>query len=251
MHLETLFARYSIADDLEKKTYTTSFLKCDLADQWEALEEFLDTTQTYADFKSSLVDVYNLNLPRHTLSDLQRLVSDQFRSGFRSLQDLTAYHLRFNAISSHLLNFGLLSSREQSHLYLQAFDTLIQPRIDLRLQIKYSDHHSLHPHSINTLFDAARWILGDPTSQLPPQLARYEERDATGTTLGWEWAVVPIPQEGKKSTILLLYSNYSRLQNLGRGRFFWPTSAIFDGLTRVVCWRTFHFVTQSNRCILL
>ena len=35
--LETLFTRYGIVDDLEKKTYTTSYLDCNLADQWEAL----------------------------------------------------------------------------------------------------------------------------------------------------------------------------------------------------------------------
>ena len=172
VQLETLFTRHGITDDLEKKTYVTSFLECDLADQWEALQQFSGATNTYTDFKAHLFDIYNLNVPRYTLFDLERLVSDRFRSGFPNLQALTEYHLQFNQISSHLLEFGLLSPREQSHLYLQAFDTFLQPRIDLRLQIKYPDHHPSRPYSIDTLFDAARWILRDPSAfPTPPILS--------------------------------------------------------------------------------
>jgi hypothetical protein len=45
--LETLCAHHGIADDFEMKTYTTSFLDCDLADDWEALQEFSDKSKTY------------------------------------------------------------------------------------------------------------------------------------------------------------------------------------------------------------
>jgi hypothetical protein len=158
--LETLFARYGVADDLEMKTYTTLFLDCDLADDWEALPEFSDETRTYFDFKTRLFYIYNLYyIPRYTLLDLDQLVLNQFRSGFPSLQDISHYHLRFNAISSHLLSFGLLSPREQSNLYLQAFDTFLRPRIDFRLQVQYpsntpqrvNNFSALNPESGHTL----------------------------------------------------------------------------------------------------
>ena len=78
VQLETLFARYRITDDLEKKSYTTSFLECDLADNWEALCEFSDENKTYMDFTSHLSNLYNLNIPRYTILDLERVVSNQF-----------------------------------------------------------------------------------------------------------------------------------------------------------------------------
>jgi hypothetical protein len=55
------------------------------------------------DFKHQL---FEINTLRYTLIDLERLVSKQLRFGFRFLQDLTEYHLCFNAISSHLLDLA-------------------------------------------------------------------------------------------------------------------------------------------------
>ena len=165
VQLEMLFARCSIADDLEKKTHITPYLDCDLADNWEALCEFSDATKTYADFKSRLFDLYNQNVPRYSIFDLERLALDQFRSGLQTLQTLSEYHLRFNAISTHLLGHDLLSPREQSQMYLRAFDASLHTAINFRLQIQYPDHHPSHPYSIDMIFEAARWILRAPTIQ--------------------------------------------------------------------------------------
>ena len=184
VQLETLFARYRITDDLEKKSYTTSFLECDLADDWEALREFSDENKTYMDFTSRLFDLYNLNIPRYTILDLEQVVSDQFQRGFQNLQDLSEYHLRFNAISSHLLNYGLLSPSEQSRMYLQAFDTSLHSRIDFRLQIQYPDHLPSLLHPIDMIFEAARWILRDPSSfSTPPTLLTIPNTRQTPTIL--------------------------------------------------------------------
>lgn len=85
----------------------TSFLN--IAEDWEALPGFADTSKTYMDFKHQLFEIYTLRYP---LVDLERLVSKQLRFGFQFLQDLTEYHLRFNAIWSHLLNLAF--SRDMS-----------------------------------------------------------------------------------------------------------------------------------------
>jgi len=111
-----LFTCCSIANDLEKKTHVTPYLECDLADDWEALPEFSDATKTYTDFKSRLFDLYNQNVPRYSIFDLEQLVLNRFQSGLQTLQALSEYHLRFNAISTHLLGHGLLSPREQSQM---------------------------------------------------------------------------------------------------------------------------------------
>jgi len=57
--LDQLFVRCTITSSPEKKEFATSFLKADIADCWEALPEFIDTTKTYAQFSYRLLELYN------------------------------------------------------------------------------------------------------------------------------------------------------------------------------------------------
>src|SRR6266511_899283 len=154
--LDRLFTRCAITSDLEKKDFATSFLEADIADCWEALPEFIDTTKTYAQFMYRLFDLYNQITDRYSLHDLARLIADQNSGGIQSLQELSTFHLRYNMISLYLIDQGILSSRKQSQQYLRVFDAIRQSQIDLCLQIKYPQH------SINTIFEAAQWILAAP-----------------------------------------------------------------------------------------
>jgi len=163
--LDRLFVRCAITSSLEKKDFATSFLKNDIADCWEALPEFIDPAKTYAQFTYRLLDLYNQITNRYTIHDLARLVSDHVQTGIRSLQDLGAFHLRYNTISAYLIGQDFLSSREQSQQYLRVFDAAQQSQIDLRLQIEYPQHSPTRLHSIDTIFEAARWILRVPTAQ--------------------------------------------------------------------------------------
>jgi len=167
VQLDRLFVRCAIASSIEKKEYATSFLKGDIAECWEALPEFIDPTnlKTYAQFTYRLLDLYNQITDRYTVHDLESLVSNRIQSSIRSLEDLSEFHLRFNAISKYLLNLDLLSLREQSQLYLQAFDAMCQSQIDFRLQIKYPHRSPSLPHTIDAIFEAAQWILRIPTTQ--------------------------------------------------------------------------------------
>ena len=165
VHLDRLFARCAITSSLEKKEYVTSFLEGDIAECWEALPEFIDPTKTYAQFRYRLLDLYNQITNRYTVYDLESLVSDHISNSIRSLEELIKFHLRFNAISTYLLNLNLLSLREQSQLYLRAFDARCQSQIDFRLQIKYPHRSPSLPHMIDVIFKAARWILQIPSTQ--------------------------------------------------------------------------------------
>jgi len=173
VQLDRLFVRCAIASSIEKKEYATSFLKGDIAECWEALPEFADPTKTYAQFTYRLVlDLYNQITDRYTVHNLESLISDRIQSSIRSLEELSEFHLRFNAISKFLLEQDLLSSREQSQLYLRAFDAMCQSQIDFRLQIKYPHRSPSLPHTIDAIFEAAQWILRIPTTQsssaMPP-----------------------------------------------------------------------------------
>jgi hypothetical protein len=160
--LETLFAQCQITSDLERNDFATQFIDSNIADTWEALPEF---QKTYTQFRDHLFNIYNQKTLRYTFYDLEQLVSDSAKLDFCVSHDLTHFHLRFNAISTFLLDLGLLSLREQSAMYLQLFSTVLRSQIELRLQIQYPDHSALPLHPINAIFEAAQWVSRYPSNQ--------------------------------------------------------------------------------------
>ena len=157
--LETHFTRCAMESDVEKKTFAISFPVIDVAETWEALPEFSDDTTTYLSFKAQLFYIYSQDFSRFSISDLERLVLDTKQRGIQSLLELSPYYLEFNKISSYLIDLGLLSTREQSIMFIQAFDTSLAAKIDLRLQIQ-SPARFIYP--LAAIFEAAQWILRAP-----------------------------------------------------------------------------------------
>ena len=60
---------------------------------------------------------------------------------------------------SYLVELGLLSHREQSTAFLQAFNALLSAKIELRLQIQFPDCFA---HSLAAIYEAAQWTLRAP-----------------------------------------------------------------------------------------
>jgi len=159
--LETLFDRCSVQNDLEKKTYVTSYVDYELAEYWEALPEFRNASKTYIDLRDRLLDFYHQRLFKYTVSDLDRIVDDCACIGFSSLQHLSDFHMQFNKVASYLASIGLLSLLEQSQTYLRAFDPVLSSQISIQLQIKHQNHSQTRPYTIDEIYDAAHWVLLD------------------------------------------------------------------------------------------
>jgi hypothetical protein len=157
--LETLFTRSQVVDDTEKKEYATNYVTANVAETWEAIPEYTTDTYTYIQFRDRLFEVYNQLSLRYILSNLNQLIGKRQRVGMRNLQDLSDFHLSFNAIATYLAKNNLLSSREQSQSYLRVFDEALQSKIIMRLQILLPNHHPSLPYEINEVYDAAKWIL--------------------------------------------------------------------------------------------
>ena len=77
----------------------------------------------------------------------------------RSLQDISEFHLQFITISTYLLANSLVSARELSQSYLRVFDDSFQTRIVMRLNILLPHHNPALPHTIDDLYNAAKWVL--------------------------------------------------------------------------------------------
>ena len=161
--LKHLFTQCAINADNEKKSYVASYVEAEVADSWEALAEYSDANSTYQDFKNHL-ELYNQVALRYIISNLDRLIGERQHIGIRSLQDLTAFHLQFNAVSHFLIMNRLLSFREQLQSYLHVFDDAVQTQVVMCLQIKHPDHHPSLSYDIEHIYDTAKWVLQGVTS---------------------------------------------------------------------------------------
>ena len=215
--LETLFARCTIADDEEMKLHAVTYVKADVAETWEALPEFTDNTKTFREFKDRLFEIYNQVSARYILSDLDRLIGERQRIGMRGLQDLSEFHLSFNAVSTYLISNQLLSARERSQAYLRVFDEVLQNKILMRLQIVLPNQHPSLPYEIGAVYDAAKWVLqgvsgtvttpaySAPAVAIPSPDAGFVKTEQLGAFLN----------DFKKSIIDALSTNRPRTQTQG------------------------------------
>ena len=73
--LKTLFDCCNVQNDLQKKTYVTSYVDYELAEYWEALPEFRNSSKTYIDLRDRLLDFYHQQSFKYTVSDLDHIVA--------------------------------------------------------------------------------------------------------------------------------------------------------------------------------
>ena len=116
-------------NEADKKKYASVYVDGNTAKTWEALEEYTDVAKTYLEFKAKLLELYHQVTLKWILTDLDRLIGERQRLGIRSLQDLSEFHLKYNAVSTYLINSNLLSKREQSQSYLRVFDPTLHASI--------------------------------------------------------------------------------------------------------------------------
>jgi hypothetical protein len=101
--LESLFIRSAVVLDAEKKKYASVYVDGNTAETWEALEEYTDITKTYHDFKDKLLQLYHQVTLKWILTDLDRLIGERQRIGIHTLQELSDFHLKYNAVSTYLI----------------------------------------------------------------------------------------------------------------------------------------------------
>src|SRR6267378_6351206 len=76
-----------------------------------------------------------------------------------SLQDLTAYHLRFRAITNYLIGKNRLGTVNQFHAYVRSFNPVFWNTTLGRLHIKHPDHCLNHPYTVDEVYEAACFVL--------------------------------------------------------------------------------------------
>jgi len=92
------------------------------------------------------------------------LIGEHQHLGIRLLNELSEYHLRFQAVTSYLLEKKLIGEVEQFNAFIQSFSPAFWKDISHHLQVKHPDHYPDLPYKISDVYDAAHFILhGLPT----------------------------------------------------------------------------------------
>jgi len=116
--LEALFLRSGITSNEEKKDYIISYIDTSLANLWEGIPSFKSATATYDEFKATVLECYMDNDRKYNVSDLDMLIGECQHLGIHSLNELSKYHLCFQAITSYLLEKKLIGEVEQFNAFV-------------------------------------------------------------------------------------------------------------------------------------
>ena len=159
--LEYLFDRAALTKDSDMKKHVLRYVEFEVEQIWKTFAEYSDQTKTYKDFKSAILVHYPDASGDYvySLRDIDTLIGERQRVGISNTLELTDYHLKFLAITSWLIEKQQLGTLEQQRGYLRAFQPRLLASISNRLQMKNPDHHPNIPHTIQEVYEAARFIL--------------------------------------------------------------------------------------------
>ena len=167
--LEYLFERTELTVDADQKRQVLRYVDFEVEQIWKTLREYTDPEKTYDDFKNAILAHYPDASGDYvySLSDLDLLLGERQRLGMSTTTELADYHLKFLAITSWLVDKQLLGDLEQKRYYLRGFQQPFCDVINNRLQLKFPDHHPNKPHTMQDVYEAARFIIQSATSPVP------------------------------------------------------------------------------------
>ena len=168
--LEYLMERAAITSETDKKKQAVRYTDFDTEQVWKTFPEFKNNTTTYLEFKQAILVHYPDASGDfiYSLRDMDLLIGERQRIGISSTQDLSDYHLQFMSITTWLKEKKHLGELEQQRAYIRAFQTALLTAIQNRLQLKNPDHHPSIPHTVEKVYEAARFVLQGTTQSYFP-----------------------------------------------------------------------------------
>jgi len=165
--LEFAFGRATITSPTEKKKHACRYVDVDTADLWESISQFADQNASYEDFVKAVHTLYpgSEEERKWSVADMDKLVGERSRLGIISLADLGEYFRQFYTITTFLKGKGRLSEAEQSRAFVRGFQPALWASISQRLQLKLPDHFPDDPYPLDTIHEAARFVLHGTPSQ--------------------------------------------------------------------------------------
>ena len=163
---EFLLERAHLEKESEKKKHVLRYVEFEVEQIWKTFPEFSDDKKTYEDFKNAILVHYPDASGDYVFSlrDMDLLIGERHRLGVSNTIELADFHLKFITITTWLIEKEQLGTLEQQRGYLRAFQTRLLGAINNRLQMKFPDQHPNKPHTIQDVYEAARFILQSATT---------------------------------------------------------------------------------------
>ena len=161
--LERLFVRVGVTDQQEMKKDACRYVDFSVERVWKTFPEYGNNAKTFLDFKQAILVHY----PDaegdyvYSVNDLDKHINDTIIKGITTTDALQTFHLEFLTISTWLIQKELMGLIEQRRAYLRVFTGELLTRIKARLSIKFMDQHPSKPHTVNEVYETARFVLQD------------------------------------------------------------------------------------------
>ena len=161
--VEELAVRANI-NDAEKIRWATRYAG-DKAKAWKYVDCIANTTDanpaTFAQFKKEVLLCYPhiSSTRRHTIGDLERLVSSTREIRGMTRQSFGDFYRDFLTFTTYLITKERLSLREQNTMYLRALPPPIHSAILHRLEIKKPDVLPDEGYDFQDMYDASLHVL--------------------------------------------------------------------------------------------
>ena len=151
------------------KGHALQFVSCNTMELWEILPEFTDVTVLFQKFIDAMYKLYPGSdvEQRWLIVDMDKLVGETSRVGISSLTDLGKYHRDFITITMFLITKNCITTIEQSHTFTHGFPLELWSRICYHLQLKFPDHFTDNPYTLEQIHSAASFILHGAASFSP------------------------------------------------------------------------------------
>jgi hypothetical protein len=119
-----LFGVAGVMDSDQMKTHACQYINIDTAELWESLPEFAAGT-SYNAFKTAIQKLYpgSENDCKWSITDINKLVSEQLQVGIFNVSDLGMYYCSFYNITQFLHMKNCILEAEQSRAFIHGFQS--------------------------------------------------------------------------------------------------------------------------------
>ena len=169
--LQYILNHTQVTSENKMKCHAVRYMDINTSKLWETLPEFIDSTKTFAEFKTAPQDLYpgSREECKWTVADMDQLIGEQLHLGILLLADLGNYYRQFLAITTFLKGNNRLSNDKQSHAFVRGFSADLQRTISQRFQLTTPDHHPDNLYMLKAIHEAMLYILPSTSSTLSTQ----------------------------------------------------------------------------------
>ncbi|KAF8232036.1 hypothetical protein L208DRAFT_1209047, partial [Tricholoma matsutake] len=158
--LKFLFSGCNVTNSEDMKKHACCYLDIDTSELWESIPEY-DASILFQNFHITIHQLYPSSEDdwKWSISDMDKLVSEQLRIGIYNASNLGLYYWSFYNTTKFLSTKGRISDAEQSRAFVRGFQPGLWARIARRLELKFPNHYPDNPYPLDDIHAVAKCVL--------------------------------------------------------------------------------------------